>query len=257
MIDAHIHLQDKRFDTDRDDLIRQAENKGVTAFFCASTRPRDARNVIGLAQKHARIIPFIGTHPWFSDEYDPQDFETLLKNYPHAGVGEIGLDGLRGRPNQESVFQDQLNTAARLNRPCVVHCVKSFDPAARIIKQAEKLPPALLFHGFSGTKQQADFFLRFNAFFSFSGSVLSDRKTKIHSLLSALPADRILVETDAPDMRPPDQFCTNPDEKRNVPENLGLIIQEIAAIKNSDVSSFTAVLDQNAQRFLSGLKYGQ
>ena len=145
MIDAHIHLQDKRFDTDRDDLIRQAENKGVTAFFCASTRPRDARNVIGLAQKHARIIPFIGTHPWFSDEYDPQDFETLLKNYPHAGVGEIGLDGLRGRPNQESVFQDQLNTAARLNRPCVVHCVKSFDPAARIIKQAEKLPPALLF----------------------------------------------------------------------------------------------------------------
>ena len=79
----------------------------------------------------------------------------------------------------------------------------------------------------------------------------------MRSLLSALPADRILVETDAPDMRPPDQFCTNPDEKRNVPENLGLIIQGIAAIKNSDVSSFTAVLDQNAQRFLSGLKYGQ
>lgn len=167
MIDAHIHLQDKRFDADRDDLIRQAENKGVTAFFCASTHPQDARNVIGLAQKHARIIPFIGTHPWFSDEYDPQDFETLLKNYPHAGVGEIGLDGLRGRPNQESVFQDQLNTAARLNRPCVIHCVKLFDPVARIIKQAEKLPPALLFHGFSGTKQQADFFLRFNAFFHF------------------------------------------------------------------------------------------
>lgn len=165
MIDAHIHLQDKRFDADRDDLIRQAENKGVTAFFCASTHPQDARNVIGLAQKHARIIPFIGTHPWFSDEYDPQDFETLLKNYPHAGVGEIGLDGLRGRPNQESVFQDQLNTAARLNRPCVIHCVKLFDPVARIIKQAEKLPPALLFHGFSGTKQQADFFFTFQCFF--------------------------------------------------------------------------------------------
>lgn len=257
MIDAHIHLQDERFDADRDYLIRQAENKGVTSFFCASTRPRDTQYVIGLAQKYPRIIPFIGTHPWFSDEYDPQAFETTLQHYPSAGVGEIGLDGLRGRSNQEIVFQDQLNAAARLNRPCVIHCVKSFDPAARIIKQAKKLPPALLFHGFSGTKQQADFFLRFNAYFSFSGSVLSDRRTKTHTLLSALPADRILVETDAPDMRPPARFCANPDEKRNVPENLGLIIQGIAAIRNIDVFSFTAVLDQNAQRFLSGLKYGQ
>ena len=199
MIDAHIHLQDERFDADRDDLIRQAKNKGVTAFFCASTCPRDARNVIELAQKHARIIPFIGTHPWFSDEYDPQDFETLLKNYPHAGIGEIGLDGLRGQSNQEFVFQDQLNIAARLNRPCVIHCVKSFDPVARIIKQTKKLPPALLLH----------------------------------------------------------QFCINREEKRNVPENLALIIQGIAAIKNIDVFSFTAILDQNAQRFLSGLNYGQ
>lgn len=257
MIDAHIHLQDERFDADRDRLIRQAENKGVTSFFCASTRPQDTQYVIGLAQKNPRIIPFIGTHPWFSDEYDPQAFEATLRHYPNAGVGEIGLDGLRGWPNQEIVFQDQLNAAARLNRPCVIHCVKSFDPAARIIKQAKKLPPALLFHGFSGTKQQADFFLRFNAYFSFSGSVLSDRKTKTHTLLSALPADRILVETDAPDMRPPARFCADPDEKRNVPENLGLIIQGIAAIRNIDVFSFTAVLDQNAQRFLSGLKYGQ
>ena len=257
MIDAHIHLQDERFDADRDDLIRQAKNKGVTAFFCASTCPRDARNVIELAQKHARIIPFIGTHPWFSDEYDPQDFETLLKNYPHAGIGEIGLDGLRGQSNQEFVFQDQLNIAARLNRPCVIHCVKSFDPVARIIKQTKKLPPALLLHGFSGTKQQADFFLRCNAYFSFSGSALFDRHTKIQTLISVLPADRILIETDAPDMRPPDQFCINRKEKRNVPENLALIIQGIAAIKNIDVFSFTAILDQNAQRFLSGLNYGQ
>lgn len=257
MIDAHIHLQDKRFDADRGDLIKRAQDKGVTAFFCAATRPRDIEQVIGLAQRHACIIPFIGTHPWFADEYDPEAFDGLLQRYPFAGVGEIGLDTLHGKENQEAVFQDQFNAAARLNRPCVIHCVKSFDSAARILKQAKKLPPALLFHGFSGTKQQADFLMRYNAYFSFSGSVLSDRKTKARELLLTLPADRILAETDAPDMRPPDRFCANPDEKRNIPENLCLIIRGIAAIKNSGESSFDAVLNQNAQRFLSGLKHDQ
>lgn len=99
--------------------------------------------------------------------------------------------------------------------------------------------------------------MRYNAYFSFSGSVLSDRKTKARELLLTLPADRILAETDAPDMRPPDRFCANPDEKRNIPENLCLIIRGIAAIKNSGESSFDAVLNQNAQRFLSGLKHDQ
>ena len=117
MIDAHIHLQDKRFDADRGDLIKRAQDKGVTAFFCAATRPRDIEQVIGLAQRHACIIPFIGTHPWFADEYDPEAFDSLLQRYPFAGVGEIGLDTLHGKENQEAVFQDQFNAAARLNRP--------------------------------------------------------------------------------------------------------------------------------------------
>lgn len=254
MIDAHIHLQDERFDDDRDKLIEQAEKKGVKAFFCAATHPQDFQNVIDLAQKHNRIIPFIGTHPWFSDEYDPQAFIDLLERYPLTGVGETGLDGLRGGNNQETVFQDQLNIAARLNRPCVIHCVKSFDPLARIIRQTKKLPPSLLFHGFSGTKQQTDFLLKYNAYFSFSGSVLFDKKEKIRKLISVLPSDRILIETDAPDMRPPDRFCTNPNEKRNLPENLCLIIPEIAAIKKTDSLSFQQVLKQNAEKFLSGLK---
>ncbi len=254
MIDAHIHLQDERFDDDCDNLIKQAEKKGVKSFFCAATRPQDFQNVIDLAQKHNRIIPFIGTHPWFSDEYDPQFFIDLLERYPLTGVGETGLDGLRGGNNQETVFQDQLNIAARLNRPCVIHCVKSFDPLARIIRQTEKLPPSLLFHGFSGTKQQTDFLLKYNAYFSFSGTVLFDKKEKIRNLISELPSDRILIETDAPDMRPPDRFCTNPNEKRNLPENLCLIIPEIAAIKKTDALSFQRVLKQNAEKFLSGLK---
>lgn len=257
MIDAHIHLQDERFNADRDLLIRRARSKGVTAFFCASTRPADARRVVELAREYDGIVPFIGTHPWFSNEHDPQAFEDLLRRYPNAGVGETGLDGPRGRPNQESVFQSQLDAAARLNRPCVIHCVKSFDATARILKQMRRPPPALLFHGFSGTKEQADFLLRHNSFFSFSGSALSVQKSKLREVIRTLPADRILVETDAPDMRPPDGFCANPEEKRNVPENLGLIIRGIAAIRNSDVSSFAAISDQNARHFLSGVKHGR
>ena len=78
-------MQDERFDDDCDNLIKQAEKKGVKSFFCAATRPQDFQNVIDLAQKHNRIIPFIGTHPWFSDEYDPQFFIDFYQADPTFG----------------------------------------------------------------------------------------------------------------------------------------------------------------------------
>ena len=255
MIDAHIHLQDERFDTDRDILIRQAQKRGVIGFFCAATRPEDEKKVLELSQKHSHIVPFIGTHPWFADEYCAVSLRSHLKRFINAGIGEIGLDMLKGKNNQMSVFKDQFEVAALFKRPCVIHCVKAFDHIAALSKTTKELPPALLFHGFSGTVEQAMFLKRYNAFFSFSGAALFENKQKARILLSRLPIDKILIETDAPDMRPPDRFCANSSDKRNTPENLYLIASAFAAIKNMDTTSFINVINENAKRFLSGLKY--
>ncbi len=251
MIDAHIHLADDRFSTDRDRVIERAKSAGVTAFFCAAARPSEFPILENLAQR-PEVVPFAGTHPWYANEYDPAALTDFLNRHPDAGVGETGLDAPRGAPEQTDVFKDQLRIAALFKRPCVIHCVKSFDAVAAVLKQMPVPPPALLFHRFSGILQQADFLMRFNAFFSFSGTVLSENRAKARAVLAALPADRLLAETDAPDGMPPERFRANADEKRNVGENLPLIIQAFAAIRKTDFSTFTAMLDANARRFLSG-----
>ena len=252
MIDAHIHLTDERFDSDRDVLLSQAQKAGVKDFFCVSTRPEEWSKTIVLSQKNTAIHPFIGTHPWYASSHDDILFKKMLTSCPSAGVGEIGLDSLKGERTQESVFESQLTIAAELNRPCVIHCVKSFDKIAAILKKLKTKPAALLFHGFSGTLPQAFFLSRFNAYFSFSGSVLKENKDKLRAVLAALPVDRLLTETDAPDMIPPEKY-RHPDRNgRNIPANLPLIIQGISDIRGVDTLSLISLLRQNAERFLAG-----
>ena len=252
MIDAHLHWTDERFDPDREKLFEQARQAGVNLFLSASARPEEWQKLIDFSRMHKNVRPFIGTHPWYASTHDEALFKNLLNRFPETGVGEIGLDAVKGNPEQERLFVAQLNVAADLNRPCVIHCVKSFDKTAEILKKLKKKPPALMFHGFSGTLAQATFLSRFNAYFSFSGAVLQENREKLRSVLTALPCDRILIETDAPDMLPPESFRL-PDEKgRNLPAALPLIIKGIAAVRGVDVSSLLPVLQQNAERFLSG-----
>lgn len=253
MFDAHVHLCDSRFANDLPRLIRRTKSAGVDCFFCAATRPADSAAVLDLAKRDAAAVPFIGTHPWYSGEYDAESFYALLKSEPRANIGEIGLDNRRSGTNQTAVFADQIKAAALFRRPCAVHCVKAFDDIARALKSLPQ-PPALLFHGFSGTREQAAFLMQRNAYFSFSGSILFENRTKARAVFNALPLNRILAETDAPDARPPDVFCANKNEKRNVPENLPLIIREFAAIRKTDFSTFCAILDNNARAFLAGAK---
>ena len=252
MIDAHIHLADERFDADRESLLQQAENDGIHGFFCVSARPEEWQKVIDLSESRKEIRPFIGTHPWYASQHDDVFFKELLMRHPSAGIGETGLDAVKGDPEQERVFKSQLTAAAELKRPCVIHNIKSFDRIAALLKTLETKPPALLFHGFSGTVQQAEFLIRFNAYFSFSGAVLNENRNKSRAVLAALPADRLLTETDAPDMRPPEKF-RHPDAwQRNLPSNLALIVREMAAIRKTDPSALISLLRRNAERFLSG-----
>ena len=252
MIDAHIHLTDERFDPDRESLLRQARNAGVRSFFCVSVRPREWQKVIDLAETRDDVRPFIGTHPWYASQHDEALLREFLTRHPSAGIGETGLDAVKGDPEQERAFESQLIAAAEFNRPCVVHCVKSFDRVAALLKTLKKKPPALLFHGFSGTVQQAEFLIRFNAYFSFSGSLLNENRSKSRAVFAALPADRLLTETDAPDMRPPEKFRYPDDLNRNLPAALALIVPEMAAIRKTDFSDLVFLLRRNAERFLSG-----
>lgn len=231
MIDAHLHLN--RLPPF---AAAQAREHGVTGFLTTGTSPADWAETLALSAPDVK--PFIGTHPWFSDRHDQALLERLLIDNPAAGVGEIGLDA-KAPPEQDAVFALQFALAAKLSRPAVIHCVKRFDHLKAFFKQTKLFPPAVLLHGFSGTAQDVAFFAKYPCFFSFSG-----RNPK-PAVLTAVPADRLVAETDSPDQRPADDLCLDPAEKMNVPANLALILKKIEAITGVDENQITL----NTERF--------
>jgi TatD DNase family protein len=252
LTDAHIHLQDAAFDPDRRTVLEAARKSGVSRFICAATAPDDWEKTLGIARDDASVVPFLGTHPWYADRHDPQRLESLLSAVPECGVGEIGLDSLRLVPGQEDVFSSQLALAARLNRPCTIHCVRAFDVLLPCLKR-KPLPPVFLCHSFGGTEQDMKFLLERGGYFSFSGAALRPNRTKAHEMIRAVPPERLLIETDAPDMKPPAGFCVNAAEPRNVPANLSLIVRGIAAFKGMDAEELGFLTADNARRFEKGL----
>ena len=198
LTDAHIHLQDAAFDPDRRTVLEAARKSGVSRFICAATAPDDWEKTLGIARDDASVVPFLGTH---ADRHDPQRLESLLSAVPECGVGEIGLDSLRLVPGQEDVFSSQLALAARLNRPCTIHCVRAFDVLLPCLKR-KPLPPVFLCHSFGGTEQDMKFLLERGGYFSFSGAALRPNRTKAHEMIRAVPPERLLIETDCPYMAP-------------------------------------------------------
>lgn len=256
LTDAHIHLQDHRFDSDRPFLIEEALKNNVSTFFCAATSSEDWEKTLKLKEDGATIIPFIGTHPWYTPAHDIDQLKELLIRFPFSGVGEIGLDALKKTEKQETVFLEQLFLAASLKRPCIIHCVRAYERLLPLLRNRE-LPPSMLFHAFAGMENEMIFLSERGGYFSFSGSSLYTNRTRTHEIIKKVPLDRLLIETDAPDMKPPSDYCINPEEKRNVPANLPLILKGIASLRKMDEAELGRITAENAQRVIKELKNEQ
>lgn len=249
LTDVHIHLQ--FFKSDSDNVLKRARAVGVSRFFCASASPEDWNAVLKAAESDESIVPFLGTHPQYAALHDPERLKSLLLRCARAKVGEIGLDARYPAQDQKEVFLAQLDAATELERPCVIHCVKAFDALCPMLKK-RSLPPALLFHSFSGSLSEIPFLAERGGYFSFSGAAVYPNRHKAHALIRAVPAERLLIETDAPDMMPPPDCRADPAAERNLPENLPLIIRKIAAIKEIEECKFRQIITKNAARFEQG-----
>ncbi|MBX3743486.1 MAG: TatD family hydrolase [Akkermansiaceae bacterium] len=233
-IDSHNHLQDPRF-ADGSELIRAMRRAGVERCVVNATREADWAAVRQLAEDHRDfVLPAYGIHPWYAHTATTgwQDrLRSLLLADTRATVGEIGLDQWIAKPDlgtQMPVFLDQLEISRELDRTATIHCLKAWDALFTAFK--EQPPPArFLMHSFGGSIEVARRLIPPGAFFSFSGYFLQPRKAKVLEVFRQLPEDRILLETDAPDMAPPPEAITHPlPEGHNHPANLASIASGLA-----------------------------
>ena len=229
--DAHNHLQDSRLaDWRARAFASYAENVDGRAVV-NGTCETDWEQVAELAETHGWIHPSFGLHPWRLAGRSPQWMEQLgtwLDRFPAAAVGEIGLDRWMDDPDidaQLECFQKQMRRAAADNRAATVHCLKAIGLLEETTRDLPLPKRGWLLHSYNGPPEMVPQWVERGAYFSISPYFAHERKSKQLDTFRAVPRERLLIETDAPSMWPPDEANPHPlttaeGEPINHPANL-------------------------------------
>jgi len=254
--DAHNHLHDPRLG-DPAPVIAAMRAAGVARCVVNATCEGDWPQVEALALAHPEfVIPAFGIHPWqahtVTDGWKDR-LRQLLERHPRAALGECGLDRWVDSPGldvQSPVFDAQLRLAREFDRPLVIHCLKAWQPLFDAFDR-EPPPRRFLLHSFNGSIETARRLLPLGAYFSFSGYFLHDRKAAVLDTFRQLPSDRVLLETDSPDMLPPVDQVRHPlPGDANHPANLPAIAAAYAERTGVSPETLAARNEANFHAFL-------
>lgn len=252
LVDTHCHLQVATFRPDPAPFLEEARLAGIGAFLCCASVEDDWSEVHRLSKLHAGVLPFFGLHPFYIRYRSPlwlESLSELLRRVPGAGIGEIGLDGLAHRESleeQERVFIAQLRLAREMERPLSIHCRKAWGRMTEILKR-EGLPHGAAFHAWSGSGEMAVEMERLGAYIGFAGSITRSANKKVQKSAARVSADRILIETDAPDIPP----VGAGDFTR--PSDMRLTFAALARIRDVSEAELAKQLLSNSRSFLSSL----
>ena len=261
--DAHNHLQDERLGGDPAAIVAAAAGVGVVRMVVNGSCESDWPAVQALARQHPLVVPSFGIHPWYVHERTPNWLNTLtrfLYETPGAVIGEIGLD--RWKPDlaysgQEDVFKAQLQLAAERNLPVSIHCLKAWGRLHDLLRDGPRPARGFLLHSYGGPAEMVTPLARLGAYFSFPGYFIHERKTRQREAFRAVPSDRLLVETDAPDQLPPTDRVLVPladpatGQPVNHPANLPAVYAFLADFLGEPVESLAARVERIFQRLFA------
>jgi TatD DNase family protein len=260
LYDAHNHLQNERLAPHLPailDALRPLDLRGAVV---NGTREEDWDAVAELAGQHDWITPAFGMHPWQVPKRSPRWFETLrekLDAHPGAGLGEIGLDRwIEGHDldDQRTVFRAQMALAAEQNRHVTIHCIQAWGALWDLIREEPVPARGFLIHAYGGPAEMVDGFVERGGYFSFSPYFWHERKAPQREIFSQLPSDRLLVETDAPDLRPPDDHNPHPlydaaGQPISHPANLTVAYDLLAELRGLSPDKLASLVGDNFTRF--------
>jgi len=246
LIDSHCHLDDARFDQDRDIILTRAVNHGVDSYIVPAISRSRWPKLQNLAAIHHTIYPAYGLHPWFFLQHNDDDLDLLPLFLEQAvAVGECGLDGGRaksGKQQDEQLywFRAQLDLALAMHLPVIIHAYKAVDEVCRELRRRPALTGVI--HGFSGSAQQATTVITQGFYLGIGSSITYPQNKRLQSIVSEMPLERLLIESDAPDQPPYTRRG-----QRNEPAFLLEIVQQLATLRAADTASIADQCNRNAR----------
>jgi len=206
-IDSHCHLQSLPRG-EQDSALDRARERGVAGFLVPATRLDEADEVLNLCQRHSDVCCALGVHPHEASSWAPGDarrLESLLGERGVVAVGECGLDfhyDHSPREVQTEVMLEQWGLALQLDLPVVVHNRDSDEAMLQALARPEHMPLRADFHSFAGHLDTAVSLIERGFYLGVTGMVTFKWAENIRTIVRSIPADRILVETDAPFLAP-------------------------------------------------------
>ncbi|NIM94374.1 MAG: YchF/TatD family DNA exonuclease [Anaerolineales bacterium] len=255
LIDTHCHLTFNAFNKDRLEVIGRAKDVGVHKIVIPGTSLESSREAVILAEAHPELFAAVGIHPHNARHWDDTYKEALmsLADSPKViAIGEIGLDYYRDRsPHdvQREVFQNQLDLAAELDLPVIVHNREATeDVMERIQSWATRLNGdrksyAGVLHAYSADLDTASKAVDAGFYIGVAGPITYHKADELRKTVANVPTSRMLVETDSPYLTPHPYRS-----KRNEPANVTLVAEQLSTVIGSNLQEIAQSTSHNAMK---------
>lgn len=253
IFESHAHYDDEAFNEDRETLLASMQENGIGTIINVGASIASTQSTIALTQQYPFLYGAAGVHPSETAELDEDKLcwlEQQCRREKIVAVGEIGLDYHWPEPDralQKYWFEKQLELAARVNLPLIIHSREAAKDTLDIMKAHHTQDSRGVIHCFSYTKEIAQEYIAMGYYIGIGGVITFSNARKLKEAAAAIPIERILLETDCPYLAPvPNRG------KRNSSLNLPYVAQEIAQIKGISREEVVSITCENAQRLFFG-----
>ena len=254
LFDTHCHLDEEAFRYDVAEVISRAVDAGGTTMLTIGITADSSRRAVELAAKFSQVYAVVGIQPNYVAAAQPEDWEEIVRMAGESkvvGIGETGLDRYWDYAPielQAEYFDRHLDLARERSLPFIVHCRNAeADVVAQLRRASNRGPLNGVMHSFTGTTETAQACVELGMHISFAGMLTFKRNDELRATAGTVPAERLLVETDAPYLSP-----TPHRDKRNEPANVALTCACLARCWGVSAEEMAAVTTRNARGLFLG-----
>ncbi|WP_298534328.1 TatD family hydrolase [uncultured Methanobrevibacter sp.] len=260
LIDIGLNLMHKSFDKNREEIIRNANDVGVSQFIITGTNIQSSKTALEFAKQDqfkGVLFSTAGVHPHDAKTCDGSTIETLrefAKEDCVVAIGECGLDYNRNYSPQDvqrKWFEEQVKLADELDMPLFLHEREAHEDLVKILEKYPNMCEKACVHCFTGTKVEAEKYLELGCSIGVTGWICDERRGQsLQEAVTVIPPEKMMIETDAPFLIPRN-FPKKPKSNKNKPEYLPHILNTIAEYKGMDSEELGKKVSETTRKFFN------
>ena len=259
LVDIGFNFTSSTFRKDADDVVSRAQQAGVKYFVLTGSDIEESKFALDLSGQYQGMVSTAGVHPHLAKQWQDKSY-IQLKNLAASGnvaaIGEAGLDFNRNYSTpeqQQHAFREQLKLAVELNMPIFLHERDAHEDFVKILSEYRKDLSKVVVHCFTGTSDQLAVYLDMDCHIGITGWICDERRGQhLHQAIRSIPANRLMIETDAPYLLPrdlPKEKYVHTDKRRNEPAYFPHILETIAKCRDTNVEQTATERTQTANKF--------